>query len=174
MYFNCCHGLYSVDNYITPLVYDESVSYEQQLASLMHSIKELATNQSNYLLVSKFQEFLSNLEKDENEQNAALKDYVQAQVERLKKDIQKEEKINSQGYKIYSVQHGDYVQNKESMRELFNDITIHSLTVEELAECGKTVDEVANSGLNVRGIAVMSDYLVNPEKCYTNTVFYQS
>lgn len=174
MYFNCCHGLYSVDNYITPLVYDESVSYEQQLASLMHSIKELATNQSNYLLVSKFQEFLKKLEVDENEQNASLKDYVQAQVERLKKEIQRKEKDNAQGYKIYSVQHGDYTQNKESIRELFNDVTIHSLTVEELANCGKTVDEVANSGLNVCGLAVMSEYLVNPEKCYTSTVFYQS
>lgn len=64
MYFNSCHGLYDVDNYITPLVYDEAVSYEQQLASLMKDIKDLAKDQTNYLLLSKFYEFLKNLEKD--------------------------------------------------------------------------------------------------------------
>lgn len=173
MFFDSCHGLYDVDNYVTPLVYDEAVSYEQQLASLMKDIKELAHDQTNYLLLSKFYEFLKNLEKDEEEQSKQLKNYADTQVKRAKKELEQEEKQKSHGYKIYNTQHGDYEQNKETMRELFNDVTIHSLTVEELANSDKTVEDVAESGLNVQGLACMSAYLVNPYCCITNTVFYK-
>ena len=49
---------------------------------------------------------------------------------------------------------------------MFNDLTVHSYDVGELegvfGELDMTVDGLANSGLNVRGLAVMSHLLTYP------------
>lgn len=61
----------------------------------------------------------------------------------------------------WDVQHGMMVNTVDAQRDMFNDITVHSITIEELNELDMTVAELANSGLNVRGLAVMSYWLVN-------------
>lgn len=61
----------------------------------------------------------------------------------------------------WDVQHGMLVNTVDAQRDMFNDVTVHSITIEELNELDMTVAELANSGLNVRGLAVMSYWLVN-------------
>ena len=62
----------------------------------------------------------------------------------------------------WDVQHGRYDSSVNAMRDMFNDVTVHSLTISELNDISTmTVYDLANSGLNVKGLAVMSRWVVN-------------
>lgn len=85
-----------------------------------------------------------------------LKGYVDSQVADLKQLI----KQLTEGALQWDVQHGSYTDTVSAQRDMFNDLTVHSITVEELANSGLCVKTLADSGLNVRGLAVMSYWLV--------------
>lgn len=61
----------------------------------------------------------------------------------------------------WNVQHGEFTGSVAAQRDMFNDVTVHSLSIEKLNELDMTVDSLANCGLNVRGLAVMSYWLVD-------------
>lgn len=61
----------------------------------------------------------------------------------------------------WDCQHGEFTDSKTGMRDMFNDLTCHAMTCAELAMYDITVDELAESGLNVAGFAVMNRYLVD-------------
>ena len=64
----------------------------------------------------------------------------------------------------WNVQKGIYDSTVHAMRDMFNDVTVHALYIDELNALDMTVEELANSGLNVRGLAVMSRWLVNNDE----------
>lgn len=68
----------------------------------------------------------------------------------------------------WNVQKGLYDSSINAMRDMFNDVTVHSITIGELnAMNSLTVKDLADSGLNVKGLAVMSRWLVdNNEPLY--------
>lgn len=145
---------------ITPLVYDESLSYEQQIASLMGQMKKLAANMEQYVPNSVFQDFVSFMEKDQNEQTKELEQYTDEQLIALKTYLITLIDQIAMSMEIWDVTVGKFNVNIETMRDLFNDVTVQALTVDSLAECEYTVDELAEYGLNVRGLAVYSGVLV--------------
>lgn len=57
---------------------------------------------------------------------------------------------------VWDVQHGTFKTAKDAMRDFFNDVTVDGYNIADYREYGKykTVDELANSGLNVAGWAV--------------------
>lgn len=57
---------------------------------------------------------------------------------------------------VWDVQHGEFKTAKETMRDFFNDVTVNGHNIEHYRELGKwrSVDALANSGLNVAGWAV--------------------
>lgn len=85
-----------------------------------------------------------------------LKGYVDAQVAELKQLI----KQLTEGTLQWDVQRGSYTDAVTAQRDMFNDLTVHSITVEELANSELSVKTLADSGLNVRGLAVMSYWLM--------------
>lgn len=68
------------------------------------------------------------------------------------------------GTLTWDVQRGIYTSSVESMRDMFNDVTVHALTIDEFNALDMTVDDLANCGLNTRGLAVMSRWLVNNDE----------
>ena len=60
----------------------------------------------------------------------------------------------------WDVQHGDYRSTSEAQRDMFNDLAVHAITVSRLNSLDMTVKDLADCGLNVRDLAVMSDLLV--------------
>ena len=62
---------------------------------------------------------------------------------------------------IWDVQHGNLTSSTNAMRDMFNDVTVHAITVKKLNTLNMTVKELADCGLNVRGLAVMSYYLID-------------
>ena len=85
-----------------------------------------------------------------------VKGYVDTQVAELKQLI----KQLTEGTLQWDVQLGSYTDTVTAQRDMFNDLTVHSITTEELANSGLDVKALADSGLNVRGLAVMSYWLV--------------
>lgn len=61
----------------------------------------------------------------------------------------------------WDVQVGDHVGTVQAQRDMFNDLTVHAITVGTLNALDMTVASLAECGLNVRGLAVYSGALVD-------------
>lgn len=67
----------------------------------------------------------------------------------------------SVGVMSWNVQHGKFTSSTQAQRDMFNDLAVHAITVKELNSLEMTVSDLANCGLSVRGLAVMSHWLVD-------------
>lgn len=148
---------------ITPLVYDESLSYEQQIACLMGQMKKLTAYVEQFVPNSVFQEFVKFMEKDQNKQTEELEQYTDKQLLALKTYLISLIDQITAAMEIWDVTLGRFNNNVDSMRDLFNDVTVHAITVDTLAQLDLTVDQLAECGLNVRGLAVFSGYLTGDD-----------
>lgn len=155
---------------ITPLVYDESLSYEQQIACLMGQMKQLRADMGQFVPDSVFQEFIKFMEKDQNEQTKELEQYTDQELSALKTYLISRIDQITEAMEIWDVTLGRFNNNVDSMRNLFNDVAVHAVTVDTLAESKYTVDTLADCGLNIRGLAVYSGTLMGdgfiPEGVY--------
>lgn len=86
---------------------------------------------------------------------------VQAELVNFKTEITKMILDMEIGTLQWDCQTGWYESTVEAQRDMFNDLTVHAITVEQLNELEMTVDELSECGLNVRGLAVMSYWLIN-------------
>lgn len=157
LYYPYCVGGALCNQITTPLVYDESLSIAQQIAAIMGRLSEIDTT---YLPLDQFQEFLNQLNAEQASQTSELEDYTDTSVSNLRTELIKLINGLQIGMLIWDVTQGAFDDNVQAMRDLFNDVTVHAITVDTLANLeGLTVDGLANSGLNVRGLAVFSGYL---------------
>lgn len=154
--------------YPLPPSWKRAIRLEDQIQWLLQAlllVNESALNESE----------LEEIKADLKQQLAELSD---ADKERLQKAVSElNNRIDdfAKGFDIWNVTKGAFTENIESMRDLFNDLTVHSVSVDELAKMDLTVDALANSGLNVRGLAVFAGYLFGatfePEGVfYTGTI----
>lgn len=60
----------------------------------------------------------------------------------------------------WNPQHGYTCGSKEAQRDMFNDISVHSLSCSEIEKLDLTVEELSESGLNVAGWALLGYYFV--------------
>ena len=67
----------------------------------------------------------------------------------------------SVGVMSWNVQHGKFTSSTQAQRDMFNDLSVHALTIKKLNSLELTVNDLANCGLSVRGLAVMSYWLVD-------------
>ena len=67
----------------------------------------------------------------------------------------------SVGVMSWNVQHGKFMSSTQAQRDMFNDLAVHAITVKKLNSLEMTVSNLANCGLSVRGLAVMSYWLVD-------------
>ena len=81
--------------------------------------------------------------------------YTDSIARRLKALIENLEAVSLD----WDVTNGTATDSVTAMRDLFNDVTVHSVTVEKLSELTPTVEELSECGLNVRGVAVFNGAL---------------
>ena len=67
----------------------------------------------------------------------------------------------SVGVMSWNVQHGKFTSSTQAQRDMFNDLAVHALTIKKLNSLEMTVSDLANCGLSIRGLAVMSYWLVD-------------
>ena len=134
---------------VLPAVYDDSLSYYELLAKLQCSLQKLT---EYFNMLADYQDVQDDALRDTRQE---LIDYTDAQIAELKQliDILESSSLD------WDVQHGYYIDSQDAMRDMFNDVTVHAITVGELNELDMTVDSLAECGLNVRGLAVMSYWL---------------
>lgn len=145
---------------VLPAVYDDSLSYYELLCRIQCKLEEVIA-------------FANQLAEYQDVQDQALKDAVDGLKalfeDKLNRAVsQLTELINAlEGSSLdWDVQQGKYTNTVEAMRDMFNDVTIHSYNVEQIEQIfddlDMTVDDLANCGLNVKGYALLNHLLLRP------------
>lgn len=135
---------------VLPAFYYDVYSSEQRIKAICMEIDKLQ-NYADYLAGK-----ISDL-------NIVSPDELSEAVQKLEDQISelKAEIANlAMGVLQWDVQHGDYRSTSEAQRDMFNDLAVHAITVKTLNSLDMTVKDLADCGLNVRGLAVMSYWLV--------------
>lgn len=106
---------------------------------------------------------------------AALEE-AHIELENLREELIQLIRETGEGSLDWDVQHGIYTSSVQAMRDMFNDVTVHSMDVAEFNELtiidegierDFNVDDLANSGVNVAGWAVMNRWIAdNSEPIY--------
>ena len=150
MYHIVPYGSYTAYTPALPQFYWDVYSAEQRVKHICYEIDKLA-NYSNYLA-----DIIKKIDAVSSDEFDKYKDKLDSEIAALKTEIY-DLQIGSLSW---NVQHGEYTTSKQSQRDMFNDLTVHAITVKKLNSLDMTVKDLANCGLNVRGLAVMSQWLV--------------
>lgn len=160
MYYPFLGGGRTCNQITTPLVYDESLSIEQQIACLFGKIANIDTD---FVTTVEFDDFKNQIHAEQVAQTEQLEGYTDSEIDKLDKNLRDLIADLQVGMLIWNVTIGAYTGNVKAMRDFFNDVTVHAITVDTLAQLDMTVDQLADCGLNVRGLAVFSGYLVGDD-----------
>lgn len=156
IYYPFLGGGRTCNQITTPLVYDESLSVEQQIACLFGKIAGI---DSDFVTTVEFDDFKNQIHAEQVAQTEQLEGYTDSEIDKLDKNLRDLIAGLQVGMLIWNVTVGAYTGNVKAMRDFFNDVTVHAITVDTLAQLDMTVDQLADCGLNVRGLAVFSGYL---------------
>lgn len=157
IYYPFLGGGRTCNQITTPLVYDESLSVEQQIACLFGKIANI---DSDFVTTVEFDDFKNQIHAEQVSQTEQLEGYTDAEIDKLDKNLRDLIASLQIGTLIWNATVGAYTGNVKAMRDFFNDITVHAITVDQLAQLDMTVDQLADCGLNVRGLAVYSGQLI--------------
>lgn len=134
-----------------PKLYWDVKSQEQRILNLFDLLNKLVC------YTDEISSSLNDLETVSPDEFSIYRKNIKILLDDMKSDIDN----LSIGSLAWDVTHGEYKPSKEVQRNLFNDITVHAITVKDLSDMDMTVSTLADCGLNVRGLAVMSYSLVD-------------
>lgn len=157
IYYPFLGGGRTCNQITTPLVYDESLSVEQQIACLFGKITNIG---SDFVTTVEFDDFKNQIHAEQVSQTEQLEGYTNSEIDKLDKNLRDLIASLQIGTLIWNVTVGAYTDSVKAMRDFFNDVTVHAITVDQLAQLDLTVDQLADCGLNVRGLAVYSGQLI--------------
>ena len=149
------YGAFTEWTPVIPKLYWDVYSAEQRLKALCERLSK--SDQYMDYVADTVNGYSKELEEDFAEEFAKLT----ADLESMREELIALVISIGEGSLDWDVQHGYYTSSVDAMRDMFNDVTVHALTIEELNSYNFTVQDIADSGLNVRGLAVMSRWLVN-------------
>lgn len=160
IYYPFLGGGRTCNQITTPLVYDESLSVEQQIACLFGKIADIG---SDFVATVEFNDFKNQIHEEQVAQTEQLEGYTDSEIDKLNKNLRDLIAGLQVGVLVWNVTVGAYTDNVKAMRDFLNDVTVHAITVDQLAQLDMTVDQLADCGLNVRGLAVFSGYLMGED-----------
>ena len=134
-----------------PAFYWDVYSSEQRIKELCKELKKLA-DYGTYLA-----DTIDEIQAITPDEFKAYQQEVRETVANLRKEIYE----LSVGTESWNVQHGKFTSSTEAQRDMFNDLAVHAITVKTLNSLDMTVKDLADCGLNVRGLAVMSYSLID-------------
>ena len=144
---------------VIPKLYWDVYSAEQRLKAICERL-------------SKSEQYMDYVADTVNDYAQNVDDVVSAELEQAHIELLnlREELIKlilqiGEGSLDWNVQHGIYDSSINAMRDMFNDVTVHSIYISDLNDIeNMTVYDLANCGLNVKGLAVMSRWLLNHDE----------
>lgn len=134
-----------------PAFYWDVYSSEQRIKEMCKELKKLA-DYGTYLA-----ETIDEIHAITPYEFKEYQQEVRDTVANLRKEIYE----LSVGVMSWNVQHGKFTSSTQAQRDMFNDLTVHAITIKKLNSLEMTVSNLANCGLSVRGLAVMSYWLVD-------------
>lgn len=151
-----CFPAYGPNAASFPLVYDQSVSIEQQIAYIMGAINELTETQGSWATLEDLASLKLWVEGDQTAQTSALEQYADkgdaTTLEAAKQLIAQ----MGRSQLVWDVTQGRFTDSVTAMRNMYTWLSVHAITAEELASSVGTVADLANQSLNVRGLATWS------------------
>lgn len=138
-----------------PKLYWDAYSQEQRIKMICQCIDALYESYNG--LVGNVNELVGDTSQKFDDLYA---DMVQ-RVAQLRRDITDMLAELTKGQLQWDCQLGDYRPTIDAQRDMFNDVTVHSMTIGEFDELDLTVESLANCGLTVQGLAVHSDSLAD-------------
>lgn len=134
-----------------PAFYWDVYSSEQRIKEMCKELCKLA-EYGTYLAES-----IDRIQSVSPEDFQAYQQDMRSVIAGLRKEIYE----LSVGTMAWNVQHGRFTPSIQAQRDMFNDLSVHAITVKTLNSLDMNVKDLADCGLNVRGLAVMSYWLVN-------------
>lgn len=134
-----------------PAFYWDVYSSEQRIKEMCLELDKLASY-GTYLA-----ETIDRIQAVSPEEFAAYQHEMRETIASLRIEIYE----LSVGVMSWNVQHGKFTSSTQAQRDMFNDLAVHAITVKKLNSLEMTVSNLANCGLSVRGLAVMSYWLVD-------------
>lgn len=143
-----------------PQFYWDVYSAEQRWKHICYELCKLY-HYSDYLA-----EQLETLGNQVENEIAQIREDLNHKIDALRAELMDLIEALETGQLQWDVQLGEYADTVEAQRDMFNDVTVHSYNLEQLESLfnakNYTVDRLANSGLNVKGLAVYSQYIEYP------------
>ena len=129
---------------VLPAAYSDELSYYELLSKMQRYCNDLA---------AKINEIL-----DHDESVVAELESIKADIDERVRELYAHLDQFLEQFEDSSVdwdcQHGYMTNTVEAMRDMFRDVTVHSITVKQLRERNMTVADLSECGLSVRGLAV--------------------
>ena len=149
-------GLIPYSSYVAstpalPAFYWDVYSSEQRIKEMCLELDKLASY-GTYLA-----ETIDRIQAVSPEEFATYQQEMRETIASLRTEIYE----LSVGVMSWNVQHGKFTSSTQAQRDMFNDLAVHAITVKKLNSLEMTVSDLANCGLSVRGLAVMSYWLVD-------------
>lgn len=139
-----------------PEIFGQALSYEDQILTLIHWVTSTLADV----------EYVS--EDDLKALDAKLTAAIQAVAAGAADDLARavaelERQIDNiaKGSQLWDVSVGAYRDNQLTMREAARFVAVHALTVEQVGTMEMTVEQLADSGLNCWGLAVLGVWLLD-------------
>lgn len=139
-----------------PEIFGQALSYEDQILTLIHWVTSTLADV----------EYVS--EDDLMALDAKLTAAIQAVAAGAADDLARavaelERQIDNiaKGSQLWDVSVGSYRDNQLAMREAARFVAVHALTVEQVGTMEMTVEQLADSGLNCWGLAVLGVWLLD-------------
>ena len=149
-------GLIPYSSYVAstpalPAFYWDVYSSEQRIKEMCLELDKLASY-GTYLA-----ETIDRIQAVSPEEFATYQQEMRETIASLRTEIYE----LSVGVMSWNVQHGKFTSSTQAQRDMFNDLAVHAIIVKKLNSLEMTVSDLANCGLSVRGLAVMSYWLVD-------------
>lgn len=139
-----------------PEIFGQALSYEDQILTLIHWVTSTLADI----------EYVS--EDDLTALDAKLTAAIQAvaagsadDLARAVAELERQIDNIAQGSQLWDVTVGSYRDNQLAMREAARFVAVHALTVQQVGTMDITVEQLADSGLNCWGLAVLGVWLVD-------------
>lgn len=149
-----------------PKFYWDVETQEERIKLMCYLIQSLLDNETSY------DDQIAELKTLIEQTGISDKAYTDAEISQLNSELRALINQLSLGQLTWDVTEGRYTNSVDAMRAMFNDVTIHSISVETLANLDYTVDTLADCGLNVRGLALFAGYLLGDTFTPEN-IFYK-
>lgn len=150
-------GSFTVGTPVIPKFYWDVYSQEQRVKYICENLFKLIQYSDTLAeAINEIEAQFSRLEGEVKEEFYITKKELEAQFNEFRGYVEKLIAELSIQAPMWDVTQGTFTNSRDATRNLFNDLSDNALTIGEFEETSTTVEELANSGLNVRGWAVVN------------------